>query len=246
MLQQPATSVKLTNVSIIKYKTHGIQFQLAAYKNKVMEYRNGLEKNLDEVLQIDNVFLNVSKGQVAPDDKLRKAFGDKMSKNEIILEILKKGDVQISEGERKDEHERLNREIIELVSQRIVNPQTKRQYTPSILQKALADLKFNPSLHKSAKSQALEAIKLIVASDKLPAARAKMRVRILCPKKAREKILPYIEVQDEEQGAQWECEGLIDPGAFRQLGDLLQQETKGRGSIEVVDTAVIIQTDEKL
>ena len=36
---------------------------------------SGSEKDLDEVLQINNVFVNVSKGEVANAEDLKKAFG---------------------------------------------------------------------------------------------------------------------------------------------------------------------------
>lgn len=44
------------------------------------------ETDLDEVLQISNVFINVSKGQVANSDDLNKAFG-KTDVNEIVKEV---------------------------------------------------------------------------------------------------------------------------------------------------------------
>ena len=37
---------------------------LACYKNKVLSWREGVEKDIDEVLQSHTVFLNVSKGEV--------------------------------------------------------------------------------------------------------------------------------------------------------------------------------------
>lgn len=43
------------------------------------------ETNLDDVLQISNVFVNVSKGQVAPTEDLKKAFG-KTEVDEIVKE----------------------------------------------------------------------------------------------------------------------------------------------------------------
>jgi ribosome maturation protein SDO1 len=46
----------------------------ACYKNKVLEWRSGVETDIDEVLQIHSVFLNVSKGQVANTEDLRKCF----------------------------------------------------------------------------------------------------------------------------------------------------------------------------
>ena len=44
------------------------------------------ETDLDEVLQISNVFTNVSKGQVANSDDLKKAFGQ-IDVNEIVKEV---------------------------------------------------------------------------------------------------------------------------------------------------------------
>lgn len=44
------------------------------------------ETDLDDVLQINNVFTNVSKGEVAKHDDLRKAFGE-MDINDIVKEV---------------------------------------------------------------------------------------------------------------------------------------------------------------
>ena len=55
--------------------TRCLTLQIACYKNKVREWRSGVETDLDEVLQVENVFINVSKGQLASKDDLQKAFG---------------------------------------------------------------------------------------------------------------------------------------------------------------------------
>lgn len=44
------------------------------------------ESNLDDVLQINNVFVNVSKGEVAKTNDLQKAFG-KSDISEIVKEV---------------------------------------------------------------------------------------------------------------------------------------------------------------
>ena len=62
------------------------------------EWREGVEKDLDEVIQIESVFLNVSKGQVASNDDLQKAFGT-TDVNKVLLEILKKGELQVGDKE---------------------------------------------------------------------------------------------------------------------------------------------------
>jgi ribosome maturation protein Sdo1 len=45
------------------------------------------EKNVDDVLQIANVFVNVSKGEVAKSNDIQKAFGTSDT-NTVIAEVL--------------------------------------------------------------------------------------------------------------------------------------------------------------
>lgn len=227
-INQPSNQIKLTNVSLVRLKKGKKRFELACYKNKVLEWRQGIETDLDNVLQIPNVFLNVSKGQTAPNEDLAKAFGKTTPRDDIILEILNRGEIQVGDRERAAQLERVHAEVMALVASRLVDPRTKRVYTSSMIEKALdmlsqkahgenskdgggskmaapgagasssgagtpatgedGEAKPRPQHHvwtgvvttKSAKSQALEAIKALIASQPIPVARARMRVRITC------------------------------------------------------------------
>ena len=63
-INTPTNQKLLTNVAVVRSKKAGKRFEIACYKNKVLSWRQGVEKDLDEVLQSHTVFLNVSKGQV--------------------------------------------------------------------------------------------------------------------------------------------------------------------------------------
>lgn len=82
----PTNQVRLTNVAIVRMKKAGKRFEIACYKNKVISWRNKVEKDLDEVLQTPTVFANVSKGQTAKKEDLVSAFGTDNQK-EICLEV---------------------------------------------------------------------------------------------------------------------------------------------------------------
>lgn len=171
-INQPANQIKLTNVSLVRYKKGKKRFELACYKNKLLEYRSGTETDLDNVLQIPTIFLNASKGETAPNEELLKAWpqedkeeeaghgggggsgkkskggkkgkakhdvedSQKTWKDSIIEEILKKGEIQVNASERKELLDRMEREILEEVAQRLVDPQTKRVYTTGMIKKGL-------------------------------------------------------------------------------------------------------------
>ncbi|KAK4241922.1 ribosome maturation protein sdo1 [Achaetomium macrosporum] len=222
VIQQPSNQIKLTNVSLVRLKKGKKRFEIACYKNKVLEWRSGIETDLDNVLQIPNVFLNVSKGQTAPSAELAKAFGKDRSLDDIILEILRKGELQVGEKERTAQLERVHNEVISIVASKLVDPRTKRVYTPGMIEKALdmlssmahqqqqdkdkdkgsndpsntgtpvtgetGESKPRPAkptwtgvvTTKSAKSQALDAMRALIAHQPIPVTRARMRLRITC------------------------------------------------------------------
>src|SRR5271154_1140382 len=93
-------------------------------------------------------------------------------------QILKKGELQVGEKERGHVLDQLKTEISLQISSLCVNPSTNRPYTPSMISKALEEIGFSVRTDKSAKSQALEAIKKLQEQKTLPIQRARMRLRI--------------------------------------------------------------------
>ncbi|KAK5019283.1 hypothetical protein LTR16_000060 [Cryomyces antarcticus] len=341
-INQPSNQIKLTNVSLVRMKKGMLEtrgwvgtkniakqpsgkkrYEIACYKNKVLEYRSGIETDLDNVLQIPSVFLNVSKGAVAPSADLAKSF-PKMSVDDIILEILQKGELQVGEKERHAQLDRVSREVIDIVAGKLVDPKSKRPYTTGMIEKALDQLsqqganaqheakqeakhenrekdRHTPnasgtatptntessngetkkakdlptwtgvSTTRSAKSQALDAMKALIAHQPIPVARARMRLRITCPtsilKQAaksaapksadddeddkaakgtvKDRILSYVEQVESQDvlGEEWEVVGFVEPGAFKALGDFIGTQTKGRARAEVLDMAVVHEGD---
>ncbi|GAA6012287.1 hypothetical protein JCM10207_002788 [Rhodosporidiobolus poonsookiae] len=248
--KQPGKAIKLTNVSVVRLKKGGSRFEIATYRNAVRAWRAGNQTDLSEVLQVpDQVFLNVSRGQVAPAEQLSKAFGT-TDKSEIIQQILKKGEIQVGEKERAVELEDLKREICTEVAARCVDPGTQRPHTVGMIEKAMNEVGYNVNGSKAAKVQALDLIKVLQAKGTLPIARAQMRVRITMPskdgKRIKDKVLALVaKVEDDDWSDEWELVALIDPGSFRLLDDLLQKEVKGAKKIETMAFSAL-EGDERI
>jgi ribosome maturation protein SDO1 len=250
---QPSGQIKLTNVSIVRLKRGGKRFEIACYKNKVVEWRNGVEKDLDNVLQMRTVFINVSKGSLASKDDIRKAFND-ISDDEIILEILKKGELQVSSLERASQTSSLLKDIITIITEKTVNPATKRPYTFTIIEKAIEKLHYSIQRNKNAKQQALEIVKQLKEQNILPISRAQMRICIYIPslkigKIIKEKLsgLPSLTCVSEsfdDDMNEVQIELLIDPGQFRIITDLVIEDAKGKGRVDILSLSEITEGDE--
>lgn len=115
----------MTNVATIKYKVSGKIFQIACYRNKAINWRNGIEDDLDEVLQYNEIYTNVSKGDVCSAKDLAKYFPTK-EKNEIVRTILDKGDLQITDKEREAQLQFVAREIVSILTEKCVHSVSKR------------------------------------------------------------------------------------------------------------------------
>ncbi|CDW56281.1 ribosome maturation protein SBDS [Trichuris trichiura] len=232
----PTNQMRLTNVAVVRMKKGGKRFEIACYKNKVVSWRNKAEKDLDEVLQTHSVFTNVSKGQFAKREDLLAVFGTD-DQTAICKIILDKGELQVSEKERNVQLESSFKEIANIVADMCVDPDKKRPYSASIIETALHEIHWSVKPNRSAKQQALEVIPKL--KDKLPIERAKMRVRIFLPagaaKAAKEKLYCFDKVDHEVwEDGNLEMVGLIDPGMFRQLEQLVSKDAKGKGQLELL------------
>jgi ribosome maturation protein SDO1 len=123
---------------------------------------------------------------------------------------------------------------------------------------------------KSAKSQALDAMKALIAHQPIPIARARMRLRITCatnilkqavksaPKSSgeddgetkatgnvKDRILSFVEEVESQgmTGSDWEVVGFVEPGSYKELIEFIGGNTKGKARAEVLDMAVIHDGD---
>lgn len=113
---------------------------MACYKNKVLDYRAGLETDLSEVLQTSNihVFTNVAKGQFAAAADLKKCFGETATQDEIAVQILKQGkSLQVSEAERAQLYDNTLTQICTWMAANCHHPVTGKPYTASQIRHAL-------------------------------------------------------------------------------------------------------------
>ena len=168
----------LTNVAIVRLRKNGKRFEVAAYKNKVVNWRSGAETDLANVLQISAVFQNVSRGIRATGADLMAAFGTE-DQAECARFILSKGELEKGELERGAEFDNLFRDVAATVAEKCVNPTTARPYTVNFIEAALRDAHFSVVPGKAAKSQALKAIAAL--RDVINIERAKIALRINTP-----------------------------------------------------------------
>eukprot|EP00536_Pseudo-nitzschia_multiseries_P009778 jgi/Psemu1/201640/e_gw1.283.61.1 len=246
-INTPINHVQLTNVAVVRMNKGGKRFEIACYRNKVVDYRQGLEQDLSEVLQTERVFANVSKGEFAKAKDMQKVFGTK-DEDEISKLILLKGQLQVSDKERAQQLEKTSAQISEWISKNCVQPATDRPYTISQIRHAMKES--NVSIHptKPLKRQYLDCVKLL--QKNIPIQRAKMELLLVVAhedKSETEMILNENNVSfsgSDETSPFLKYTVLVDPSLYRILSDATQKMSGAR--IEIVNQVVTKQGDVNL
>lgn len=205
-----------TNIAIVRLKKGGKKFEVAAYPNKVLGWRQGIEKDLDDVLQVANVFDSVSRGIVAKRGDMAKILG-----TDDVVEcckiILSKGEVQVGEKEREMEYSSKFRDIATMVASRCVNSQTGWPFTVATIETAMKDtIHYAVNPQKPTKQQAMEVIERL--KEHMPIARARIHVKLLSKSLSKDEVLKIAGEKGEitSSGEGW-IELLADPSHFKAL-----------------------------
>lgn len=251
-INQPINQVRLTNVAVVRVNRGGKRFEIACYKNKVVDYRQGLEKDLSEVLQTDRIFTNVSKGEFAKAKDLQKVFGTK-DEEEIATQILAKGQVQVSDKERSLQLDKTTAQIAEWISKNCVQLDSDRPYTIPQVRHAMQQANFSVHPTKPLKRQYLDCVKLL--QEVIPIQRARMELLLRIPNESENTVA--VEASLRENNVTWTApEGQedtsdpknyrikVDPSLYRVLNELIQDMAGAR--IEILTQVVTRQTDEDL
>ena len=223
-LFQPSNQIRLTNVAVVRYKSHGKRFEVACYKNKILNWRSGVEWDLDEVLQIRSIFTNVSKGLVASSEDMLSVFGS-ADVDKICKIILSKGEIQVSETERVYMLEKKYADICNMISQMTINPKNNLPLSAKNIESELKESGFSVSLSKSTKEQALRALELLRKRIPDQIERAKMMLKVTTEKFERNSIMEKLEsfgisILSTEENSQFSVTFLCDPKHYREIEKL--------------------------
>lgn len=240
-LNLPLSQQRHSNVATVRLCANHRRLEIACYKNKVLSYRNGVEDRLDEVLQIDRVFVNVSRGEFASLSDIRAVLGPEATEKSALEHILKFGDVQIAQHERHVENDELMKDVCSIVAQKCVHPTSLRPYSTAMIEEAVKVMGVSLRRDIPAKAQALRVIKDLCATQPIPIRRAHMRLSLQIPDSVSASELAEhldggaIESVTSESSTQTVL-FTTNPEAFRQLDEWSKARN---GQLTVIDTAVM-------
>jgi len=140
--------VRLDDAVPARLKTHGTTFEVLVDPDGALALKRGDSVNLEDILAVEDIFENASRGDRSPEEDLQKAFGT-LEVLPIAEIIIKKGDISLTSEQRKQFIENKRRQVIEVIARNAINPQTKTPHPPGRIEQAMTEARVNIDPTKS-------------------------------------------------------------------------------------------------
>jgi len=212
----------------VKYSKFGKNFEILV-NEKVFDY---LEKkaNIEEILLVDEVYRDISKGERASEEDLKKVFGT-TNFLEIAEKMIKEGYVQIPTEIRRKWVEEKRKQIINFIAKNAIDPKTKNPIPPQRIELALEKVKYNIDPFKGVEKQAEEIVKKLVMV--MPIKIEKVKIALKIPAEYYGKVYNFLVKEAKIIKDEWDNEGnwlcVVEiPGGFKvEFIDKLARITEG-------------------
>ncbi|MFW6285798.1 MAG: ribosome assembly factor SBDS [Nanoarchaeota archaeon] len=163
----------------VKYKKKDNQFEVLVDFDNLQKFKkNPQELSVYDVLVDYKIFKDQKKGEVASSNLLKIVFPE-MQEEEILKEILLKGECQIPTSYLNKLREQKKEQVINYIVESAINPVTKTKYTSSMIKGVVDKLNYNFNANTSYTQQAEEVLKLL--KPKMPISIDKVKFNISIP-----------------------------------------------------------------
>ena len=198
--------ISLDEAVTARLESHGARFEVLIDPDAALSIKRGeFEGDLEDVIAAEDVFEDASRGDRPAENDLETVFGttDPM---QIIPEVIKKGEIQITAEQRREMQEQKRKSLINRIARNAVNPQMNDSpHPPERIERALEEAGFKIDPMEPVESQvddALEALRPV-----LPIKFAEVTVAVQLPAEyagsGQAQIRSYGELEREE----WQNDG---------------------------------------
>lgn len=227
-------SEKYTIARLTKDNEH---FEVLVKPPKALDYRNGKNASITEVLVTETIFSDANKGTRVAEEQLRKAFGT-TDALQIADVILKKGTLQLTTEQRRKMVDDKKKQVIDFISRQAVDPKTNLPHPPMRIENAMEQIRYVVDPYKPVDEQAKEIVKLLrpILPLKIEQISVSVHIPVEYAARAYGAMKSSGTIKNEEWRGDGSWQGTIEMPAgsyasfLNRLGDL----TKGSGEAKII------------
>jgi ribosome maturation protein SDO1 len=158
--------ISLDEAVTARLESHGQRFEVLVDPDAALAIkRDEFDGELEDVIAAEDVFEDASRGDRPPEDALEEVF-ETTDPLEIIPEVIKRGEIQITAEQRREMQEQKHKQLINRITRNAVNPQMDdAPHPPERIESALEETDFTVDPMEPVENQvddALEALRPVI------------------------------------------------------------------------------------
>lgn len=150
----------LEDAVIIRLKIQGENFEIFVDADNALKYKSGEDIAFEDVLVVNHVFKDAKTGDKASEERLKELF-KKEDMNEILKDIIHKGELHLTTEQKRKMHEDRKKQIASIIARNAINPQTKTPHPLSRIEAAMDEARVEVVISRSAKEQVDKVLKAL-------------------------------------------------------------------------------------
>ncbi len=230
--------ISLDEAVVARLESHGERFEVLIDPDAALSIkRDEFEGKLEDVIAVEDVFEDASRGDRPPEDALEEVFGT-TDPLEIIPEVVKKGEIQITAEQRREMQEEKRKQIINEISKNAIDPQKNTPHPPDRIERALEEADFEVDPMKTVEEQVDDAVKVLRPIIPIHFEKLKVATKIPAEYSGRaQSELRRFEVVDEEwqDDGSWIAIAEFPAGMKNEFYELVNEITEGNGETTIVE-----------
>ena len=239
--------ISLDDAVTARLESHGERFEVLVDPDAALAIKRGdFEGDLEDVIAAEDVFENASRGDRPAESALEEVFGT-TDPLEIIPEVIKRGEIQITADQRREMREQKHRQLIDRIARNAVNPQMDdAPHPPERIESALEETDFRVDPMEPVEPQVEEALDAL--RPVIPIRFDEITVAIQVPAEyagsAQAQIREFGSLDKEEWQPDGSWIGVITfpAGMQDEFYDLINEVTSGEAETQIVTDADEIRT----
>ncbi|WP_302080884.1 ribosome assembly factor SBDS [Salinibaculum rarum] len=151
--------ISLDEAVTARLESHGERFEVLVDPDAALEIkRDEFDGDLEEVIAAEDVFEDAARGDRPAESALEEVF-ETTDPMEIIPEVIKRGEIQITAEQRREMQEQKRKQLINRITRNAVNPQMDdAPHPPERIESALEETDFRIDPMEPVENQVDEAL----------------------------------------------------------------------------------------
>ncbi len=239
--------ISLDEAVTARLESHGERFEVLVDPDAALEIKRGeFDGDLESVIAAEDVFENASRGDRPAETALEDVF-DTTDPIEIIPEVIKEGEIQITADQRREMQEQKHKQLVNRITRNAVNPQMDdAPHPPERIESALEETDFKIDPMEPVENQVDEALEEL--RPVIPIRFDTVTVAVHLPAdyagSGQAKVREFGDLEREEWQSDGSWVGVVEfpAGMQNDFYDLVNEVSSGNAETEIIQDEDDINT----